>query len=213
MKNPKDTIRRAYDRVSHAYRGDSFDRTDDPYYHRCMRLLLPRLKAGSRILDLGCGNGIPASQDLSMKHSVTGIDISPVQIERARALVPSAEFRCEDMTRIHFPPDTFDAIVSLYAIIHVPLEEQPGLFERIAGWLKPGGRLLVTVGQEAWTGTEENWLGVPGATMYWSHADQGTYETWLTELRFEIEASLFIPEGKGGHVALLARQSSSGSAI
>ncbi len=204
MKNPKDTIRRAYDRVSHAYRGDSFDRTDDPYYHRCMRLLLPRLKAGSRILDLGCGNGIPASQDLSMKHSVTGIDISPVQIERARVLVPAAEFRCEEMTQSRFPPNHFDAVISLYAIIHVPLEEQRGLFQRIAGWLKPGGRLLVTVGQEAWTGTEENWLGVPGGTMYWSHADRETYLAWLGELGFLIEDVSFIPEGKGGHVAILA---------
>ncbi|MCP5071428.1 MAG: class I SAM-dependent methyltransferase [bacterium] len=206
MKKAKELVRRGYDKVSHAYRSDHFDPEDDPYYSRNMNLLLSHLKAGSRILDLGCGNGIPACRDLAEEHSVTGIDISPVQIERARALVPAVDFRCEEMTQSRFPPNHFDAVISLYAIIHVPLEEQRGLFQRIAGWLKPGGRLLVTVGQEAWTGTEENWLGVPGGTMYWSHADRETYLAWLGELGFLIEDVTFIPEGKGGHVAILARK-------
>lgn len=205
MTNPKDMVRRGYDRVSRAYRGDTFDPEDDPHYRRCLDLLLPHLKAGSRILDLGCGCGIPAVRDLSAQHDVTGVDISPVQVERARSLVPSADFICEDMTRIGFPPGTFDAVVSLYAIIHVPLEEQPALFRNISTWLKQGGWLLCTVGHREWTGTEEDWLGVSGATMFWSHADQTTYVAWLAGLHFRIEKMLFIPEGDGGHTALLAR--------
>jgi SAM-dependent methyltransferase len=212
MKNPKDIVRQGYDKVSRAYRGDSFDPADDPYYRRYMNLLLPQLKAGSRVLDLGCGNGIPACSDLAAEHRVTGVDFSSVQIARARALVPAAEFRCEEMTQSRFPPNSFDAVISLYAIIHVPFEEQRELFERIAGWIKPGGRLLVTVGHEAWTGTEENWLGVPGGTMYWSHADRPTYEGWLAELHFQIEESLFIPEGEGGHAVILARKTRGESA-
>jgi len=204
--NPKDIVRKGYDRVSRAYRGDTFDPKDDPYYRPCMDLLLSHVADGSRILDLGCGCGIPAAQDLSAHHEVTGVDISPVQIARARLLVPSAEFVCADMTELSFPPDTFGTIISLYAVIHVPIEEQPDLFQKISTWLKHDGWLLCTVGHREWTGTEENWLGVEGGTMFWSHTDERTYQRWLKDRGFQIIKTIFIPEGKGGHAALLAQR-------
>ncbi|MFI7433013.1 class I SAM-dependent methyltransferase [Micromonospora haikouensis] len=78
------------------------------------------------------------------------------------------------------PPGSFDAIICLYALIHLPLPEQPRLVGRIATWLRPGGWLLATVGDSAWTGTEKNWLGGPAA-MWWSQADASTYRSWLRE--------------------------------
>ena len=203
---PKDIVREGYDKVSHVYRADTFDSAEDPNYGQCIDLLLSHVPDGCRLLDLGCGCGVPAAQKLAANHDVIGVDISPVQIERARTLVPAAEFVCADMTTVGFPPEGFDAIISLYAIIHVPLEEQPDLFRRIRAWLKPGGWLLCTVGHREWTGTEDDWLGVPGGTMFWSHADEKTYQDWLTALGFRIGEKLFIPEGKGGHTALIARK-------
>ena len=207
--NPKDIVREGYDRVSRAYRGDTFDSKDDPCYRRCIDLLLSHVAEGSRILDLGCGCGIPAVQDLSVQHDVTGVDISPVQIERARSLVHSAEFVCTDMTELRFSPGGFDAIISLYAIIHVPLEEQPDLFRKISTWLKHDGWFLCTVGHQEWTGTEDNWLDVQGCTMFWSHTDERTYETWLKDPGFRIIANVFMPEGKDGHAALIAQPNTS----
>ena len=69
---------------------------------------------------------------------------------------------------LSFPAETYAAVVSFYAIIHVPLAEHEELFHRIARWLRPSGVLLATVGHSAWTGSEDDWLGVPGATMAWS---------------------------------------------
>ena len=142
----------------------------------------------------------------ALLNRVTGIDISPVQVERARTLVPAAELICEDMTSVSLPAGGFDAIVSLYAIIHVPLEEQPGLFRRMATWLKSDGWLLCTVGRRKWTGTEDDWLGVKGGTMFWSHTDARTYRLWLTDLGFRVVESVFLPEGHGGHTAFLAQK-------
>jgi hypothetical protein len=64
------------------------------------------------------------------------------------------------------PAGSLAAVVSFYAIIHLPVEEQPALFAHIYRWLRPGGYLLATVGHRAWTGTEEEWLGAKciGAT-------------------------------------------------
>lgn len=110
------------------------------------------------------------------------------------------------MTSISLPAEGFDAIISLYAVIHVPLKEQHDLFRRMSIWLKRGGWLLCTVGHQEWTGTEDDWLGVQGGTMFWSHTDQRTYRLWLTDLGFQVGENLFIPEGQGGHTALLAQK-------
>ncbi len=102
------------------------------------------LDDGDAVLDLGCGCGVPATAMLAERFSVTGVDISPVQIERARRLVPAGRFQCEDMTRVEFPLESFAAIVSFLAIIHVPVEEQPALLRKLSRWLRPGGHLLAT---------------------------------------------------------------------
>jgi len=75
------------------------------------------LDAGDPVLDLGCGCGVPATAVLAERFAVTGVDISPVQIERARRLVPAAGFLCQDMSEVDFPPEGFRAIVSFFAII------------------------------------------------------------------------------------------------
>ena len=197
-------VRRGYDKVSHAYRAaeGADDFTDYAAWIAELAALLPE---NSPVLDLGCGCGLPVAQTLAATFAVTGVDISRVQIERARRLVPQARFILADMAEVDFPPASFSAVVSFYAIIHLPLDEQPALFARVRKWLKPGGYFLGTVGSRAWTGMEENWLGVPGATMAWSHTDAETYQAWLDESGFEICRTDFIPEGDGGHTLVLAR--------
>jgi len=202
--NQKKIVRRGYDKVSYAYRGEKSagDFTD---YANWLSELIPLLSENAPVLDLGCGCGVPVGQMLAEKFAVTGIDISPVQIARARSLVPSAQFICADMSEVDFPSESFAAIVSFYAVIHLPLAEQPILFARMRRWLQPRGYFFGTVGSRTWTGIEENWLGVGGATMAWSHADAETYRTWLAESGFEICRMQFIPEGNGGHTLILAR--------
>lgn len=106
---------------------------------------------------------------------------------------------------MRFPPGSFDAVVCLYALIHMPFDEQPRLLRRIAGWLRPGGWLLATTGQDAWTGSEDNWLG-GHATMWWSQADAATYRSWLQQAGLEIIDQRFVPEGDGGHALFWARR-------
>jgi 2-polyprenyl-3-methyl-5-hydroxy-6-metoxy-1,4-benzoquinol methylase len=196
-------VRRGYDALSYTYRGEGRDENDA----RCgwLARLLPALPTGARVLDLGCGCGEPVVRMLA-EHgcAVTGIDVSEVQIERARQWVPAATFQRADATALTYPPDSFDAIVCLYVLIHLPLAAQAPLLARMAGWLAPGGWLLVTTGHRAWTGTEENWLG-GGAPMWWSHADAGTYRNWLTDAGFHIERQEFVPEGDGGHTLFWCR--------
>ena len=191
--------------VSRAYRADE-DPTVEAQYRSWLSPILQQLTPGAPVLDLGCGCGIPASRILAEQFVVTGVDISQVQIERARSLVPNATFIHSDMTSLSFAPGSFAAIVSLYAIIHVPLEEQPSLIKSLWAWLSDKGLAILVVGSRAWTGTEDDWLGVSGATMYWSHADSETYRKWFLDCGFSVLQEAFVPEAKGGHQRFLLRK-------
>ncbi len=209
MSDPKKIVRDGYDTVSYAYRGDREDESCQQY-HAWLDELLPLLPKEGRlhILELGCGNGIPVARRLASACAVTGVDLSPVQIERARKLVPAATFLCQDMTMLPFEPASFDAILAFYSIIHVPLDEQPALLGKIFAWLKPGGLFMATLGSEEWTGTEDNWLDAGGA-MYWSHTGAGTYQQWLAAAGFRVRWSRFIPEGQGGHTLFMCEKAAS----
>lgn len=187
--------------MSRAYRSDD---AGDGTYAEWLEVLEKRVEPGSSVLDLGCGCGVPVARRLARRYAVTGIDISPVQIARARDLVPNATFTCADMTTVGYPDVTFGAITCLFALIHLPLAEQPALLRNIGRWLRPGGLFLATVGHQAWTGIEKDWLGVEGGDMWWSHADAETYRRWLTDVGLRIELQTFVPEGTGGHTFVLA---------
>ena len=203
----RELVRKGYDAISHAYRGD--DSRSNPAtaestarYQGWVDELATMLDPGSRVLDLGCGCGLPATSQLTAAgFAVTGLDFSRVQIDRARSLVPAANFIEADMVTWDTKAGSFDAVVSLYALIHIPLADQRPLLSRIARWLRFGGVLLAIVGHGAWSGTED-YLGAP---MFWDHADTETYLGWLTESGFRPQWQRFVREGDGGHALVLAR--------
>ncbi|MDA1279550.1 MAG: class I SAM-dependent methyltransferase [Chloroflexi bacterium] len=81
-----------------------------------------RMPPGGTVLELGCGNGLPVAATLAQQFNTLGIDVSPRQVERARANVPTAKFLEADMASMSFPEGSFDGILALYSIIHVPRE-------------------------------------------------------------------------------------------
>jgi SAM-dependent methyltransferase len=202
-KDPKDVVRRGYDAVSVRYDEEYGGETK---YAAWLGELGTRIPAGGAVLDLGCGSGLPVARDLTAAgYRVTGVDISEVQIRRARQLVPAASFLRADICAVEFGPDSFDAVVSFFALIHLPLDDQLPLLRRIAGWLRPGGLFVATTGYWAWTGYEEDWLG-GGAPMWWSHADAATYRSWISQAGLLIEREEFVPEGDGGHALFWSSQ-------
>jgi SAM-dependent methyltransferase len=203
VEDPKDLVRRGYDALSVRY-DEAYD--SDSKYRSWTESLNARLSDGCEVLDLGCGSGVPVVRDLvAAGHHVTGVDISDMQVRRARELVPRAEFIRADATSVDFPAESFDAVVFLYALIHIPLEEQRPLLENIASWLRPGGLLLCSTGRHEWTGVDEDWLG-SGVAMWWSHADADTNRAWIAAAGLTVEQEEFVPEGDGGHVLFWARR-------
>jgi len=118
--DPREIVRRGYDALSYRYRADQ---AGEGGYAGWLDLLRERLPARGAVLDLGCGAGVPVARALAAGgFAVTGVDLSGVQIRRARRLVPGASFVLADAARVAFRAAAFDAVVCLYTLIHLPLE-------------------------------------------------------------------------------------------
>jgi len=132
----KKTVKEGYNAIADRYLAE---RTRDSEDVRLVDDFIERLPAKAKVLDAGCGAGIPISQMLSEHFDVTGVDFSEAQIELAKQHVPLANFICRDMTKLDFPENTFEGICSYYAIIHIPREEHRPLLANFYRMLKPGG--------------------------------------------------------------------------
>jgi ubiquinone/menaquinone biosynthesis C-methylase UbiE len=166
--DPKAIIESGYDAMAEQYLATFVnDIPDDPRI-RFIGELTARLPAGARVLELGCGAGIPGTALLARHHDVLGIDISATQLSLAARHVPNARFRKADMTSLAFPDSSFDAVTAFYCFNHIPRAEQPQLLADIARWLRPGGYFLASFGNGASDDTVETWLSVP--MFFASHA-------------------------------------------
>ncbi|HEY5337878.1 MAG TPA: class I SAM-dependent methyltransferase [Rhizomicrobium sp.] len=163
MDERKRIVRDAYDTIAEHYLEWSREsRVRTHYLTQFLSLLPPQ----GRVLELGCGAGIPVTKALAAQAQVTAVDISPRQIAHARKNVPSASFFCADMMALEFPVQSFDAVCAFYAITHLPREEHGALFSHIARWLKPGGVFLASLGASESDGEMADWHGAPN---YFSH--------------------------------------------
>ncbi|HEY4068465.1 MAG TPA: class I SAM-dependent methyltransferase [Burkholderiaceae bacterium] len=137
----------------------------DPIFRHVLRqgLIAPQ----SRVLDIGCGQGLIASLLIGANAlaarglwpsgwaaaprgaRVTGIELVPRNIERARAALglEAATFICGDLRSTPFP--AADAIVILDVLHYLALPEQDEVLARVRAALPAGGRLLLRVGDAA----------------------------------------------------------------
>jgi ubiquinone/menaquinone biosynthesis C-methylase UbiE len=200
----KETVRAGYNRIADLYLAG---RTRDSEDVRLLEELIARLPQGAKVLDAGCGAGIPIAQKLSEKFEVTGVDFSEAQIELAKKNVQNATFLCEDMTKLDFPENSFDGITSYYAIIHVPREEHRSLLAKFHRMIKPAGFALLCLGAElSIDDPNDEFFGTP---MYWSHFGSETYLEMLKECGFTLLWSKLVGDSTcegAAHLFVLAQK-------
>jgi len=103
----------------------------------------------AKVLDVGCGIG-GTSRYLAKKFGegteVTGITLSPAQVERATQLakergITNAKFQVMDALAMTFPDNSFDVVWACESGEHMP--DKKKYVEEMARVLKPGGRIVI----------------------------------------------------------------------
>ena len=110
---------------------------------------LGRLSPGERVLDLGSGAGtdsLIAAQMVGEQGHVTGIDMTPEMLTKARAAAAemgasNVEFVESEAERLPFPDARFDVVISNGVIDLIP--DKDAVFAELYRVLAPGGRIQI----------------------------------------------------------------------
>ena len=145
------------------------------------------LRAGERLLDLGCGFGRHSYEALKRGAQVVACDLARPEVERvrdlARLLVAGGEVAPTvlaaplrgDAVRLPFDDGSFHKVIASEVLEHVP--DDQAAFAELARVLRPGGRLAVTI---------PSWLA---ETVCW-----------------KLSSDYHAPAVQGGHVRIYRRR-------
>ena len=100
------------------------------------------LRAGARVLDLGCGSGRDSRHFIEAGYDVTAVDGSE-EICRLASEITGIEVRCIDFAGLDYV-DEFDGIWANASLLHVRKKELPEILKKISAALKDGGVLYAS---------------------------------------------------------------------
>ena len=95
-----------------------------------------------------------------------------------------------------------DAVISFYAIFHIPREKHEDILEKINSFLPKNGLILITMGVEEWEGTGE----FHGSKMFWSYFGAKKNRELVKQAGFEIIFDEIDTSGGERHLIILAKK-------
>jgi SAM-dependent methyltransferase len=102
------------------------------------------VRAGTRLLDVGCGPGVLAARAVERGATVAGVDVAEPMLEIARSAVPGAVFQHADaQAGLHFPDACFDVVAGNMVLHHFGRPE--AAVAEMARVVCPAGRVGLTV--------------------------------------------------------------------
>jgi ubiquinone/menaquinone biosynthesis C-methylase UbiE len=182
----------AFDQLAELYQGEH---SHNPFQAALVERLSAELPAGTTILDLGCGTGVPTAKILTESdHRVVGVDVSEGMLKLAREQVPAADFRRDDIRTLPADYGTFQAVTAFFSLLMLSKADIEDTLRKSAGWLTPGGYLAVGMVNFDADSAPFDFMGVPVTVSGYLEPDLRTKieEAGFTVL--SIETVEFKPE-------------------
>ena len=145
---------------------------------------LPSAQAGCRLLEIGCAHGERLRYLRTLGWDVQGVEFSALAASRAREKgVPCITSSIEDCT---LPEASFDVIIMSMVLEHLP--DPLAALNKVNRWLKPSGRLLLSVPNDA--GLESRLFKEYGYSLdvprHLTHFTPSTLSNMLASAGFEV---------------------------
>jgi SAM-dependent methyltransferase len=138
------SVRENYDRLSDEYARQLFHELEyKPLDRKLLTCFVSQIPEGGIVCDMGCGPGHVTRYLHGAGATVFGLDLSPRMVEIARQLNPDISFRTGNMLQLDVPDGLLAGISAFYAIVNVPRDSLPLVFQEMARVLQPGGLILL----------------------------------------------------------------------
>src|SRR5689334_6365539 len=124
-----------------------YGQADDSDLRARAALTMLGVKKGWRIADIGCGNGVLATEAALMGAEVDAIDISPAMLALAEVYArdrrAAVRMQSAGLLSFAYQPNSYDLIVSEFALHHLPDFWKAVAISRIHAALKPGANFYL----------------------------------------------------------------------
>ena len=179
-------VQTSYAEVADEYAGRLFDELrHKPLDQRVLDRFAERLRGRGPVIEVGCGPGQVARYLHERGVQVTGLDLSPDLIERARRLSPEIPFLQGDMAAIQVADGALAGIVGFYSILHFPPPQVPAVLRELARALRKDGLLLLAFHVGTQPVHLQDWWGHRVSLDFYFFEPE-SMAAWLREAGFEV---------------------------
>jgi ubiquinone/menaquinone biosynthesis C-methylase UbiE len=147
-----------FDQLAQLYQGEH---SHNPFQAALVERVGALTPAGSSILDLGCGTGVPTARILTESgRRVVGVDVSEGMLTLARDQVPAAEFVHANFRDLPADFGSFEAVTAFFSLLMLSRADIERTFGKVRGWLEPDGYFAVGMVDMDADSVPVNFLGV-----------------------------------------------------
>ncbi|MCP4539117.1 MAG: class I SAM-dependent methyltransferase [Chloroflexi bacterium] len=204
---------KGFDNWSGAYDQDILKMQDEGYpfegYYDTLGYIQNQVQAGGAktVLDIGIGTGLLTETLYKAGIAITGVDFSTKMLDLARTRMPQGRFVQFDFNQglpKELAGETFDFIVSSYAVHHIDDKQKVTFFRGLVQHLNDEGQVLI--GDVAFE-TQRDMENVRAQSTGWDNAEYYMIaETMIRELAKHQLRSEFVKTSSCSGVLVIQRQ-------